>query len=138
MTAGESLNVEEDSDKKSKDGSFRTEEACDMQLSGKFTPAEKGIDTQASDESPEFDEVEDIRPPREITLSEEIFDIIDIIPVSMSAILEELYRRGRNVSIPALMTELLDMAGSGKIIQNGAYYRKPGVMPGRIAPNKAV
>lgn len=63
---------------------------------------------------------------REKTLEETILEIIDIIPISMSAIMEELYRRGNNITIPALMTELMDMTGSGKIIQNGAYYRKLG------------
>lgn len=77
-------------------------------------------------------------PAQERTLDEEILDIIDIIPISMSSIMEELYRRGRNITIPTLMTELMDMTGSGKILQNGAYYRKLGTMPNRSDRHKAV
>ncbi len=60
----------------------------------------------------------------ELTLDEEILEIVDIIPISMSSILEELDRRGKTVSVPELMNKLMDMTGNGLILQNGAYYRK--------------
>ena len=60
----------------------------------------------------------------EPTIEDEILGIVDIIPVSTSFILEELYKKGRDITVPELLTKLMDMTGSGKIIQNGAYYRK--------------
>ena len=61
---------------------------------------------------------------KEPTIEDDILSILDIIPVSTSQIMEELYRKGRNTSIPVLMSALMDMTGSGKIAQNGAYYRR--------------
>ena len=61
---------------------------------------------------------------KENTIEDDILSILDIIPVSTSYIMEELYRRGRDTSIPILMATLMDMTGCGKIAQNGAYYRK--------------
>ncbi len=61
---------------------------------------------------------------KELTLQDEILGILDIIPVSASYIMEELYQRGKNITIPALLTELMDLTGAGKVAQNGAYYRK--------------
>ena len=60
----------------------------------------------------------------EMTLKDEIMDILDIIPVSASYIMEELYKKGKEISIPALLSELMDLTGSGRVAQNGAYYRK--------------
>ncbi len=65
----------------------------------------------------------DVNDPA-ISLDREILEIVDIIPVSMSSIMEELFRRGRDVSVPVLMNRLLELTGSGRIIQNGAYYRR--------------
>ncbi len=61
---------------------------------------------------------------KEMTLKDEIMDILDIIPVSASYIMEELYKKGKEISIPALLSELMDLTGSGRVAQNGAYYRK--------------
>ena len=61
---------------------------------------------------------------KELTLEEKILEIVDIIPVSMSFIAQELFKKGENLSMPALMTTLMDMTGCGKIAQNGAYYRR--------------
>ncbi len=66
----------------------------------------------------------DIVPIPEPTIEDDILNIVDIIPVSTSYIMEELYKKGRDTSIPVLMTTLMDMTGSGLIAQNGAYYRK--------------
>ena len=57
-------------------------------------------------------------------IGEKILEIVDIIPVSTSYIAEELFKKGENLSMPALMTTLMDMTGCGKIAQNGAYYRR--------------
>lgn len=61
---------------------------------------------------------------KEPTLQDDILGILDIIPVSTSYILEELFKQGRNISIPMLLSELMDLTGSGKVAQNGSYYRK--------------
>ena len=61
---------------------------------------------------------------KELTLEEKILEIVDIIPVSMSFIAQELFKKGENLSMPALMTTLMDMTCCGKIAQNGAYYRR--------------
>ncbi len=60
----------------------------------------------------------------EASLEEEILGIIDIIPVSSSFILEQLYKKGKEISVPQLLTTLMELTYSGKIAQNGAYYRK--------------
>ncbi len=62
--------------------------------------------------------------PKEISIEEEILGIVDIIPVSSSFILEELYKKGKEISVPRLLTLLMELTYSGKIAQNGAYYRK--------------
>ena len=61
---------------------------------------------------------------KEATLQDDILGILDIIPVSTSYIMEELFKRGKNISIPMLLSELMDLTGSGKVAQNGSYYRK--------------
>ncbi|RKM61290.1 DNA-protecting protein DprA [Butyrivibrio sp. CB08] len=61
---------------------------------------------------------------RELTIEEEILGILDIIPVSTSFILEELYKKGKEIPVPVLMSTLMELTYSGKIAQNGAYYRK--------------
>ncbi len=61
---------------------------------------------------------------KEMTLEEKIMEVVDIIPVSTSFILEELYKRGCNVAVPVLLSTLMDMTCCGKIAQNGAYYRR--------------
>lgn len=71
---------------------------------------------------PAFDNEMEVN--RELTLEEKILEIVDVIPVSTSYIAEELLKRGENLSVPALMTVLMDMTGCGKIAQNGAYYRR--------------
>ncbi len=62
--------------------------------------------------------------PRELTIEEEILGVLDIIPVSSSFILEELYKKGKEIPVPVLMSTLMELTYSGKIAQSGAYYRK--------------
>ena len=71
---------------------------------------------------PAFDNEMEVN--KELTLEEKILEIVDVIPVSTSYIAEELLKRGENLSVPALMTVLMDMTCCGKIAQNGAYYRR--------------
>lgn len=61
---------------------------------------------------------------KELTIEDKILEIVDIIPVSTSYIAEELFKKGERLSMPALMTTLMDMTCCGKIAQNGAYYRR--------------
>lgn len=58
------------------------------------------------------------------SLEKLILEIVDIIPVSTSFIMDELYRRGVEIAVPMLITTLMDMISTGQIIQNGAYYRR--------------
>ncbi len=80
----------------------------------------------ADHKAPEGDETPEdcMDSGKEPSLDDDILDIVDIIPMSMTSIMEELYRRGREVPVPVLMTRLMDLTGSGCIIQNGAYYRR--------------
>jgi DNA processing protein len=85
--------------------------------------------TEASDEEQmasfdQYQEEEMEAESKEIPIEEEILGIVDIIPVSSSFILEELYKKGKEISVPRLLTVLMELTYSGKIAQNGAYYRK--------------
>ena len=84
----------------------------------------KALKTQqgSNDDNRDFPEVQG--EERELTIEEEILEIMDIIPVSASFILEELYKKGKDISVPMLMTTLMELTYSRKIAQNGAYYRK--------------
>ena len=81
---------------------------------------------ESENDSPEI--IEDCEaadsPHHEPTMEDDILGIVDIIPVSTSFILEELYKKGRDTSVPVLMTTLMDMTCKGQIAQNGAYYRR--------------
>lgn len=60
----------------------------------------------------------------QLTIEDQILETLDIIPTTASNILEELGKNGVDISIPELMMRLMDMTGNGRIIQEGAYYRK--------------
>jgi DNA processing protein len=68
------------------------------------------------------DETEDIKVEK--TVEEEIFDSIDIIPISASTIMERLHSKDIDLSIPQLMSNLMELTFHGKIIQEGVYYRR--------------
>ncbi len=88
---------------------------------------ENRVDTKAGAETGCKDAEREISmddEERELSLQDEILGILDIIPVSASYIMEELYKKGKNISIPVLLSELMDLTGSGKVAQNGAYYRR--------------
>ena len=67
------------------------------------------------------DEMEAVK---EVSLEDQIKEIVDIIPVTTSHIMEELNSRGVDLSIPKLIGILMDMTAHGDILQNGAYYRR--------------
>ena len=60
----------------------------------------------------------------QITIEDKILETLDIIPTTASSILEELSKKGVEITIPELIQRLMDMTGNGRIIQEGAYYRK--------------
>lgn len=61
-------------------------------------------------------------PPK--TIEEEILEAVDIIPISVSNISEKLLTNGVVLSIPELMSKLMDLTYKGLIAQEGVYYRK--------------
>ncbi len=71
-----------------------------------------------------LDPEDEMNDQPEVSIEEEILGIVDIIPVSSSFILEELYKKGKEISVPQLLTTLMELTYCGKIAQNGAYYRK--------------
>lgn len=85
-------------------------------------------ENDATSENPvscnEYEEGEMDVQSEEVSVEDEILQIVDIIPVSSSFILEELYKKGKEISVPQLLTTLMELTYSGKIAQNGAYYRK--------------
>ncbi len=90
-------------------------------IKGEGKPAQP---TESVLENPEKDTDDEMEVNKELTLEEKILEIVDIIPVSTSYIAEELFKKGESLSMPALMTTLMDMTCCGKIAQNGAYYRR--------------
>ena len=58
------------------------------------------------------------------SIEDEIVDVVDIIPVSASSIMERLYEKEITISVPELMGKLMDLTYKGLIIQDGVYYRK--------------
>ncbi len=86
--------------------------------------AKLALPTEPVLKNPEKDTDDEMEVNKELTLEEKILEIVDIIPVSTSYIAEELFKKGESLSMPALMTTLMDMTCCGKIAQNGAYYRR--------------
>jgi DNA processing protein len=90
-------------------------------IKGEAKPA---LSTEPVLKNQEKDIDDEMEVNKELTLEEKILEIVDIIPVSTSYIAEELFKKGESLSMPALMTTLMDMTCCGKIAQNGAYYRR--------------
>lgn len=90
-------------------------------IKGEAKPA---LPTEPVLKNQEKDTYDEMEVNKELTLEEKILEIVDIIPVSTSYIAEELFKKGESLSMPALMTTLMDMTCCGKIAQNGAYYRR--------------
>lgn len=74
------------------------------------------------DKGCDIDEEEDSKDER--TVEEEIYDIIDIIPISASTIMERLHSKDIDLSIPQLMSNLMELTFHGKIVQEGVYYMR--------------
>lgn len=81
-----------------------------------------GSDSSSVESEDTYDEYMEQEPEK--TLDEEILDLIDIIPVSASNIIESLNSRDIDVSIPQLMTLLMDLTYKGLIVQEGVYFRR--------------
>ncbi len=81
-------------------------------------------ETSSSDQYEEEEILDPLDEEPEKTLEEEITDIIDIIPVSTSQIMEKLHQKEIDISIPMLMSNLMELTFKGEIIQDGVYYRK--------------
>ncbi len=77
-----------------------------------------------NDENALIEEETDYIDEEVFTIEDEILETIDIIPTTASSILDKLAGNGVVISIPELMQKLMDMVGSGKIAQDGTYYRK--------------
>ena len=67
---------------------------------------------------------EDFGVEEQRSIEDEIVDVVDIIPVSASSIMERLYEKEITISVPELMGKLMDLTYKGLIIQDGVYYRK--------------
>jgi len=67
---------------------------------------------------------EDLGVEEQRSIEDEIVDVVDIIPVSASSIMERLYEKEITISVPELMGKLMDLTYKGLIIQDGVYYRK--------------
>lgn len=67
---------------------------------------------------------EDFGVEEQRSIEDEIVDVVDIIPVSTSSIMERLYEKEITISVPELMGKLMDLTYKGLIIQDGVYYRK--------------
>ena len=67
---------------------------------------------------------EDFAPKERRSIEDEIVDVVDIIPVSASSIMERLYEKEITISVPELMGKLMDLTYKRLIIQDGVYYRK--------------
>lgn len=67
---------------------------------------------------------EDFGVEEQRSIEDEIVDVVDIIPVSASSIMERLYEKEITISVPQLMGKLMDLTYKGLIIQDGVYYRK--------------
>ena len=65
---------------------------------------------------------EELEEDKELTLNDHILEILGVIPYSISYILEELDKRGVDVTIPLLLQTLTDMVYEGSVAQKGTYY----------------
>ena len=90
---------------------------------GRLWEIQKGLEPPKKEKAEENEEQDSMRVFSK-TVEDEIMDIIDVIPVSASQILENLNSKEIELSIPQLMSHLMELNYKGKIIQEGVYYRK--------------
>ncbi|WP_051538197.1 DNA-processing protein DprA [Butyrivibrio proteoclasticus] len=79
--------------------------------------SENSADSACDDDAMSID-----LPPK--TVEEEVLEVVDIIPISVSNIAEKLLTKGVVLTIPELMSKLMDLTYKGLIAQEGVYYRK--------------
>lgn len=84
----------------------------------------KEKEEEKQDTKEEFLEIPEGAEEPKKSVEEEIADIIDIIPISASQIMEKLHQKNIDISIPMLMSNLMELTFKGQIIQDGVYYRK--------------
>ena len=65
---------------------------------------------------------DDVHPKE--SLESAILESVDVIPISSSGIMEKLYERGFEITIPELMNRLFELINMGKLTQKGVYYLK--------------
>lgn len=99
------------------------EDVLDRLWSMKGSASDRGKEPETPENSL-VEGTDELTQAKELTLEDRILEVVDIIPVSTSFILEELYKKGCNVAVPVLLSTLMDMTCCGKIAQNGAYYRR--------------
>lgn len=90
---------------------------------GRLWEIQKGLEPPKKEKAEENEEQDSMRVFSK-TVEDEIMDIIDVIPVSASQILENINSKEIELSIPQLMSHLMELNYKGKIIQEGVYYRK--------------
>ncbi|MCR5670132.1 MAG: DNA-processing protein DprA [Butyrivibrio sp.] len=92
---------------------------------------EKTAETEGNELSEIMEESDDEMSETSVTvhrsLEDEIAQMLDVIPISASQIMEELGKKGYEISVPQLMSTLMEMTFKGIAIQNGSYYRKTAV-----------
>lgn len=91
---------------------------------GTDKPSEKSIVCVENCKKDQNNNEEDFGVEEQRSIEDEIVDVVDIIPVSASSIMERLYEKEITISVPELMGKLMDLTYKGLIIQDGVYYRK--------------
>ncbi|SEG04325.1 DNA processing protein [Butyrivibrio sp. Su6] len=87
-------------------------------------PEEKSIVCGEKCRNDQNDNEDDFGLEERRSIEDEIVDVVDIIPVSASSIMERLYEKEITISVPELMGKLMDLTYKRLIIQDGVYYRK--------------
>ncbi len=59
-----------------------------------------------------------------LSIEDLILEVVDVIPVSASHIMEMLYQKNIDISIPQLLSKLMDLIYQGAIVQESGYYRR--------------
>ncbi|MCR5558359.1 MAG: DNA-processing protein DprA [Butyrivibrio sp.] len=93
------------------------EEKITASATTKFSPSESATTENAAEEILANGGVER-------TLEDHILEILDVIPLSTSYIMEELEKRNVDVTVPTLLMTLTEMVYKGLVSQNGAYFLK--------------
>ena len=90
----------------------RDENGATKQMAEEVCETEETIGGLAAENAPE------------LTLEDHILGVLDIIPFSTSYIMEELEKKGVEVTVPELLVTLTDLVYRGSVSQSGAYFLK--------------